>query len=143
MRQMFLACASALVFASAGGAAGVSGEWSTSLVLGSGDLFSSSTLALSTTLSSWELTSTSVFTPHGWESQALSFQQDLGMLAISGGLAFALPTDQGGGAFQRVGEGLRWESPGVELTAWDLSLELSLGRLTLGLTFVQRVAPEK
>ncbi len=138
VRRITIACVAVLLWGLLGSAMSVSGEWSTSFLLGSGDVFSSSTLALSTTLSSWELTSTSVFTPQGWETQALEFQRDWGALAISGGLAFTLPSPLGVTSFGQAEEDLRWESPGVELTGWDLSLELSLGRLTLGLTFAQR-----
>ncbi|MFO8034416.1 MAG: hypothetical protein R6U88_04545 [Candidatus Bipolaricaulota bacterium] len=142
MRQALLACVAVVLFALAGSAMSISGEWSTSLVLGPEESFSSTELALSATLTSWEFTSTSVLTLDGLDSQAVGFKRELGPLAISGGLAFSVPP----GAettFVDVGEGPRWTASGLELTTWDVSFELSLDRLTIGLTIIQRPTHEK
>ncbi|GEM_PF-6584696 len=137
MGKVVLACIGALTVALMGSAMSISGEWSTSILFGPNDSSSFTTLSLSTSLSSWDLSSTSVLTADGLHRQELSFAHELGELNISGGVTFS-PSPKGDTTFRRADDALAWKGSGLDLEEWTVSLELSLERLTIGLTITQR-----
>jgi len=137
MRKLTILCVVAMALAVSGSAMSISGECSTSFLFGPDTGFSTTTLALSTTHDSWGLSSTSVLTADGLYRQELGFSRDLGALSISGAVAFS-PTPGEAAAFHHTDNGSRWKGSGLDLEAWNLSLELSLDRLTIGITITQR-----
>ncbi len=135
MRRAALLCTAAVLFGFAASAMSLSGGWTSGFSLSPSGVHASTVVTLTSTTASWGFSSITVLADGNLQSQALTFRQELGDLALSGGVVFS-PTHSVTGAPPRQGQGgLRWD--GMELTTWDLTMELSLGRLTLKLTLTQ------
>ncbi len=139
MRKALMVYIAALVFVVAGGAGELSSEWSTRVgfTFGSSTPTYTTSLAFHTTLASWDVSSTSVLTGDGLSRQSFAVARDLGALALSGGFSLVPHSDGLTTGHSTPGDGLGWTAAGLELAAWDLSLKLDLGDVTLKITIVR------
>ncbi len=131
-----------LVLGFTGVAADISGSWSTSLALGEG-VATQNALTLNLGFADWRLMATWTFSGLSMSGADLSLEGSFGALGVAAGISFR-PTDLS------VSPHSNADFTGLSLAGWEftggfISVEVSLGNLTLKVTLVEESPryPEK
>ena len=134
MRGLIAGMAIAVLVFGMGGLAqdlGLSGSWGSELSLAEGSVNFTNSLALNLALSGWTLSSTWTLGNGALTGSTIELASQLGNVDFALGASFTLPK----GISLQEGSGFLYLDD-LQLSSWHLSLRLSLGNLSLGLTLV-------